>query len=411
MSTMALKAAVASERKPAADGMLKAAVRFWFVVAVAGQWLFAFYILSFYGGSAARSGLTAWNQVLPHGYVSGATTGNAAVVGHILFAALVNFCGALQLVPAVRSRFPRFHRWNGRVYLLAALVMAVSGVYMAWFGRALVGDVSQHIAVSINAVLILVCGAMALRYALARDFRTHRRWAIRLFLVMSGVWFFRVGLFMSFILFRGPVGFDPKTFTGPFITALGYAQYLVPLGVFQLYLWAQEWAGRRGRIAVAGGLLVLTLATGAGIGGVAAGIWMPRVKQAFDPRVSIAQTLAATIASGGIEQAVQQYHTLKAAGAANYNFDEAELNDLGYRLIREHHLGEAIRVLQLNVEAYPKSGNVYDSLGEAYLDAGDKAQAITSYRKSLELNPANHGAELTLKQFGGDGSGAAQAVN
>jgi tetratricopeptide (TPR) repeat protein len=400
MSAVALGGELGLKRRRVADGALKTAVRFWFVVTMFGQWLFAFYILSFYGSGAARGDLAAWNKVLPHGYVPGATMGNAAVVGHILFAALVNLAGALQLMPWVRSRFPTFHRWNGRVYLLAALVMAVSGFYMAWFGRALVGDASQHLVISINALLILVCGAMALRYALARDFRTHRRWAIRLFLVMSGVWFFRVGLFLSFILFRGPVGFDPKTFTGPFLTALGLAQYLLPLAVFELYLLAQERGSRAGRIAMACGLLVLTLGIGAGIAGVTSGVWMPRVKQAFDPRISIAETLGATIASAGIAQAVQQYHTLKAAGAANYNFDESELNDLGYRLIRDHHLDQAIQVLQLNVEAYPKSGNVYDSLGEAYLDAGERAQAIDNYRKALQLNPDNHGAALTLKQLG-----------
>jgi hypothetical protein len=402
MNAVALSGELGLKRKYSAEGLLKAAVRFWFVVAVLGQWLFAFYILTFYGGGAARGGLAAWNRVLPHGYLPGATMGNAAVVGHLLFAALVNLCGVLQLVPAVRSRFPTFHRWNGRIYLLAALVMAVSGVYMAWFGRALVGDASQHVAVSINALLILLCGAMALRYALARDFRTHRRWAIRLFLVMSGVWFFRVGLFLSFIVFQGPVGFDPKTFEGPFLTGLTFAQYLLPLGMFELYLWAQERGGRRGRVAVAGLLLVLTLGMGAGIAGVAGGIWLPRAKTALDPRVSIAETLAATIAASGIEPALQQYRALKAAGTGHYNFDEAELNDLGYRLIREHRLAEAVRVLQLNVEAYPQSGNVYDSLAEAYLDVGDKAQAITNYRKSLQLNPDNRGAVLALKQLGAD---------
>lgn len=390
-------------RESGAEGVLKAAVRFWFAVTVIGQWLFMFYIVSFYGGGAARGDLASWNRVLPHGYVPGATMGNAAVIGHLLFAAVISFGGVLQLLPQIRSRFPVFHRWNGRVYLLTACVTALSGLYMTWSGRALVGDVSQHIAISLNAVLILLCAALALRHALARDFRLHRRWAIRLFLVASGVWFFRVEVFLSFLVFQGPFGFDPKTFSGPMLTVLAFAQTLLPLGVFQLYLLAQEKGGRRGRIVMASTLAVLTVAMGAGVFAVAMAAWMPRVKAAFDPRRSVADVLAVTIERNGIDAAVRQYRELKTAAAAGYNFDEDELNDLGYRLVRDHKLEAAVRVFRLNVEAYPRSGNVYDSLAEAYLDSGDKAQAIANYRRSLQLNPDNRGAVLALKQLGAGG--------
>jgi Flp pilus assembly protein TadD len=60
---------------------------------------------------------------------------------------------------------------------------------------------------------------------------------------------------------------------------------------------------------------------------------------------------------------------------------------------------EAITVLQFNVSAFPQSGNVYDSLGEAYLKAGAKANAIENYRKSLEVDPQNDNAVARLKKF------------
>ena len=53
----------------------------------------------------------------------------------------------------------------------------------------------------------------------------------------------------------------------------------------------------------------------------------------------------------------------------------------------------------MNVEAYPQSANAYDSLGESYMDAGDKAQAITNYKKSLQLNPKNANAVSWLKKL------------
>jgi tetratricopeptide (TPR) repeat protein len=96
---------------------------------------------------------------------------------------------------------------------------------------------------------------------------------------------------------------------------------------------------------------------------------------------------------------VRQYHDLKAAEASTYNFDEDELNNLGYELIRAKKFKEGIRVLQLNVEAYPQSSNVYDSLGEAYMDDGNKPLAIANYQKSLDLNPKNRGAVVMLQKL------------
>jgi Flp pilus assembly protein TadD len=137
----------------------------------------------------------------------------------------------------------------------------------------------------------------------------------------------------------------------------------------------------------------------AGLFAVSLAIWVPQVKAAFDPRQSIAETLSATIASSGLDAAVQQYHDLKATAPATYNFDEGQLNGLGYRLIRANKFKEAIRILQLNVEAYPQSSNVYDSLGEAYMNDGNKPQAIANYQKSLQLNPKNSGAVNMLQKL------------
>jgi len=302
------------------------------------------------------------------------------------------------LVPQVRNRFPVFHRWNGRIYMLTAVALSVAGLYMTWI-RGSVGDLSVHLGSTLNAVLIWLCGAMALRYALARDFKTHRRWALRFFLVVSASWFFRIGFFLSFLVFKGPFGFDPTTFRGPFLTFMTFAQYLIPLAVLEIYLRAQDRPGALRRTATAGMLFVLTFVMGAGLFAVATAAWVPQVKTAYDPRKSIAETLSATIASSGIDAAAKQYHDLKAAEPSTYNFDEGELNSLGYQLIGTKKFKEAISILQLNVEAYPQSSNVYDSLGEAYMDDGVKPLAIANCQKSLELNPKNRGAVVMLQRL------------
>jgi len=379
-----------------ADTALKTAARFWFAVTVVGQLIFAFTVASFYSLTALRGDYHKWN--FTNGYVPGFSVGNTAVVMHVASAVIIMLAGAVQLVPQIRNRFPVFHRWNGRIYMLTALTLSVAGLHMTWF-RGSVGDLSVHLGSTLNAVLIWLCGGMALRYALAHDFKTHRRWALRFFLVVSASWFFRIGFFLSFLIFKGPVGFDPTTFRGPFLTFMTFAQYLIPLAVLEIYLRAQDRPGTLRRMATAGMLFVLTLVMGAGLFAVAMAQWVPQVKAAYDPRKSIAETLSATIASGGIDAATKQYHDLKTAEPAIYNFDESELNNLGYGLIRTKKFKEAIRVLQLNVEAYPQSSNVYDSLGEAYMDDGNKPLAIANYQKSLVLNPKNRGAVVWLQKL------------
>jgi tetratricopeptide (TPR) repeat protein len=377
---------------------LKAAVRFWVAMVVIGQLIFAFTVASFYGRAAVRGDLQVWNRFMTHGYIPGDRAGNLAVVIHLVSAVIINLAGAIQLIPQIRDRAPSFHRWNGRLYIVTAFTISIAGLYMMWV-RGSSGDLSQHLGTTLMAALIMLCAAMALRYALARDFKTHRRWALRLYLVVSASLFIRAVLFLSLFLNRGPFGFDPNTFTGPFLTLLAFAQYLVPLAVLEIYFRAQDRGGAPGRFAMTAGLLVLTVALGAGIFTVTLGVWLPAIKKAYDNRKSISETLSATIASSGVDEAVKQYHDFRTAESSAYDFDEGELNALGYQLIRAKKFKESIRILQLNVEAYPQSSNTYDSLGEAYLDDGNKAQAIANYQKSLQLNPKNRNAILVLQKL------------
>ena len=381
-----------------ADKSLRAAARFWFALALAGQFTFAISVAIFYGLTAMRGNIQAWNKILGRGLETGATMSDAALVGHILFATVINIAGALQLIPGIRNRFPVFHRWNGRLFVLAAFTQAITGIYLTMWVGNIVGDTTQHVIAVLGALLIMFCAVMALRFAMQRDFTTHRRWALRLFLATSASLFIRLGFAVTFVLL-GPIGFDSATFSGPMVTFWSIAQYLLPLGVLELYLRAQDRPGALRRMATAGVLFVLTLAMGAGIALVAMGSWVPNVKAGLDPRKSIAQTLTTTIASGGIDAAVKQYHELKAGAPGTYNFDESELNNLGYRFIRQKKLKEAIEIFQLNVEAYPKSANTYDSLAEGYMDDGENALAIANYQKSLQLNPKNRNAEVMLQKL------------
>lgn len=255
---------------------LKSSGVLWFGVAVLGQLLFAYYIAAVYGGALVKRDVSQWNKVVPHAYVAGDTAGNAAMGLHVLIAVIVAVGAALQLVPQLRRRAPALHRWNGRLYVLLAVISSIVGLYMVWI-RGSIGDFVQHLGISGDALLIMLCAAMAVHHARARRVALHRRWALRLFMVVSAVWFFRVGLMFSILVNQGPFGFDPATFTGPFLNFMSFAQYLVPLAVLELYLRAQDRGSVAARLAMAGGLLALTVAMAVGIFAAAVILWLPRL--------------------------------------------------------------------------------------------------------------------------------------
>ncbi len=78
---------------------------------------------------------------------------------------------------------------------------------------------------------------------------------------------------------------------------------------------------------------------------------------------------------------------------------EGVINAKGYDLMGEKKLKESIEVFKLNVFAFPQSANAFDSLGEAYLESGNKEAAVKNYEKSLLLDPDNGNAREVLKKI------------
>jgi tetratricopeptide (TPR) repeat protein len=116
--------------------------------------------------------------------------------------------------------------------------------------------------------------------------------------------------------------------------------------------------------------------------------------EAYDsPTRAVRETLVRTYEENGIDAAIAEYH--------QEAFDESLLNSLGYRLLRGDRIQDAIAVFELNVAEYPDASNPYDSLGEAYLAAGDTARAIVNYETSVELNPDNTNGIAVLERIRG----------
>jgi hypothetical protein len=258
-----------------ADRALSVAAASWWAVALAGQWLMALYVFVLYGRATAAGDAQGWNAVMERGHVAGEPVLNAVVVAHVAFAFVVLVGGAVQLVPAIRRRWPAFHRWNGRLYLLAVAAMCVGGMAMQLTRAGLQTPVFTS-ALALDVLLVAAFATMAWRTARARRFDAHRRWALRLFAVASAQWFFRIALMLWLLVMQGPVGFDPATFEGPTTTTLAFAQFLLPLAVLEAYLRAQR-GGAGAKLAMAGTLGAMTLATAGGIAGATLILWLPRV--------------------------------------------------------------------------------------------------------------------------------------
>jgi CubicO group peptidase (beta-lactamase class C family) len=116
-----------------------------------------------------------------------------------------------------------------------------------------------------------------------------------------------------------------------------------------------------------------------------------------DPGRLVRLELEEVIRVEGIEAGIERFRLLRADQPEA--FDEATLNGLGYALLRSGLVADAIIVFQMNVAMYPTSSNPYDSLGEAYFEAGDYARALANYRSSVRLNPANANGRRMIERI------------
>jgi hypothetical protein len=250
--------------------------RLWFAVAAFGQLAFIGFILAFYGVRTATGNFAGWNdKPLIDGYIQGDGAGNAVFAAHVLLASVVTLGGLMQMFPALRSRWPRLHRWTGRTFLTLAFFMALSGVWLAVVRGTYLSVVSA-VAILINAVLILVFAGLAWRHAVKRRFERHRLWAMRAFMVVSGVWFLRVGIMGWIVLNRGPVGMTDKM-SGPTDVVLTFGSYLIPLAFLELHRAAEGSDSGAGKALVAAAIAVATAFTAAGVFGTIAFLWGPYV--------------------------------------------------------------------------------------------------------------------------------------
>jgi CubicO group peptidase (beta-lactamase class C family) len=113
------------------------------------------------------------------------------------------------------------------------------------------------------------------------------------------------------------------------------------------------------------------------------------------PRADFADALVAAIDKVGLAKAIAGADALRNSAMPLSGPDE--LNMLGYMYAGTGRYKEAMAVLQLDAAWFPADGNIWDTMGELQLKQGDKAAAVKSYRRSLELDPKNTNAVEVLR--------------
>jgi len=116
------------------------------------------------------------------------------------------------------------------------------------------------------------------------------------------------------------------------------------------------------------------------------------------PTRQVLLSLMQALKDGGVAAMTARYTALRASEPAAA-FNEAQLNTVGYQLLRSDRTKDAIAVFELNVRQYPEASNPYDSLGEAYAADGQVQLAISNYEKSLALDANNSNAVQQLAKL------------
>lgn len=257
--------------------VLVAAVSLCFALILVGQWLFVGYIAGLYGYLTFAGGLPAWAGThLQNGYIIDDSIGNNALAAHVLLSIIIHGAGPLQLVPSVRQQFPKFHRWNGRIFVSLCLLISAAGLFLTWARPTGFGGLVGQVSITIVALLICITAYESVKNARLRCFGAHRQWAMRLFLVASAVWFARLINYGGGFIIKS-LGIEMDGLRTVVMYTSFFGQFLIPLAVLECYFVAQRHKGRRLTLSVAALLGTCALLMAVGIYAAVSIAWWPRI--------------------------------------------------------------------------------------------------------------------------------------
>jgi hypothetical protein len=195
--------------------------------------LFGLYIIAFYALALVDGNMVKWNEVLPGLYEEGSRAATSGIGLHFAMGGIILILGSIQLVEALRVRYSAFHRWVGRVYVVASLLTAMGGLIFI-FIKGTIGGLPMDIGFGLYGILMLVAGVETYRHAAAGRYEQHRAWALRLYALAIGSWLYRMDYGFWFML-AGKLGHTSE-FNGLFDRIMAFFFYIPNLLVAEVFI-------------------------------------------------------------------------------------------------------------------------------------------------------------------------------
>lgn len=262
------------------DKVLNNVIKSWVLIALIGQWMFAFYIISLYLLPSIFGNAELTNTLSPGQAIKSEQAINPVFYIHVLPAALMALSGLFQLFPKIRNNYPKLHRYNGRLFFILGLSGAFTGIYLTWGAGFRLSDIGS-IGITLNGILIPIAIFFAWRSAINKQFLIHQRFAVHSFLLVNGVWSFRLYLMGWYIINQGSNG-NTDTLDGYADIAISFACYLLPMAIAECIFWAKRNRSKSIKWFVSGIAALGTLITLIGVIAATMFMWTPRITQVLE---------------------------------------------------------------------------------------------------------------------------------
>lgn len=247
--------------------------KIWFACLLVAQALFVSYLIAGYGFTGISEGMVNWNRFNSTAYVGNDGVGNAMYAVHVLFAIVMIIGGSLQLIPAIRVKYKRFHKYNGRLFVVLACTISLAGMYLI-LSRGTVGNTLMHGLTAFSGTVVIVSSFFAIRAIRNGKVTLHQKWALHLFLAANGVLFFRLFIFAWMMLF-GTLGINVTNFTGPTVLSVSVLSYVAPHIIAQLVWVANTDNNVWLKNLLSTALLLVSVSFLIGLFGLTLGSWYP----------------------------------------------------------------------------------------------------------------------------------------
>jgi hypothetical protein len=199
--------------------------------------LFGLYILGFYAQALITDDLLRWNTVLPGLYNKSNPVATGGIGIHFLGGGIVLILGSIQLVPILREKLPRFHRIIGSLYIICCTFAGFGGLLFIFSNRT-IGGLPMDIGFGLYGILTITASFMTGYMAYRGNFAGHRAWAIRLYSLAVGSWFYRMGYGFWFLL-TDKLG-HTSSFSGPFDYFMDFFFYIPNLLIAEWIIRAKS---------------------------------------------------------------------------------------------------------------------------------------------------------------------------